>query len=255
MHLSKLQGKRSLGLSALLAQRNSDTRPVGSLLCPSDEASSESKFSHSDEQLYSVEQPYLTQVAAGGFEIPQESFNVPDVLLLSQIAQEKPLLPTAMKSSTGTANWSLHVGQCTGTANWKLSNLTTEVVQSQSYHEHAVALKCSTAANPQMSAPHADVNIFHQNSRDINASFIEKQKKIIVDLNAATSSIKLQLQCMQQERDDLVLENSALHAAIEEQRHEQQTQLLSFSLKLLQDEAEMRKSHDELHRMRSEITL
>jgi regulator of replication initiation timing len=106
-----------------------------------------------------------------------------------------------------------------------------------------------------MSAPHADVNIFHQNSRDINASFIEKQRKIIVDLNAATSSIKLQLQCMQQERDDLVLENSALHAAIEEQRHEQQTQLLSFSLKLLQDEAEMRKSHDELHRMRSEISL
>ena len=254
MHLSKLQGKRSLGLSALLAQRNSDTRPVGSLLCPSDEASSESKFSHSDEPIYSVEQPYLIEVAAGGFEMPQESSDVP-VLLLSQIAQEKPLLSTSIKSSTGIANWSLHVGQCTGTANWKLTNSTTEVVQSQSQHEHAVALKWSTAVNTQMSAPHADVNIFHQNSRDINASFIEKQRKIIVDLNAATSSIKLQLQCMQQERDDLVLENSALHAAIEEQRHEQQTQLLSFSLKLLQDEAEMRKSHDELHRMRSEISL
>jgi hypothetical protein len=251
MHLSKLQGKRSLGLSALLAQRNSDTRPAGSFQGTSDEANVESKFLLGEEQRDSIDRPH-PHVTSSSFELHQQSFNAPAVPL-SQTVQEK-LQSSPVQASTGIASWQLCGGPSTGTATWTPGTMM-EVVQFQSEHEHTQGVKSSTFINGRVLLSKADVNIFHQNSRDISASFIEKQRRMIVDLNEATSSIKLQLQCMQQERDEVFLENSALQATIEEQKHEQQTQLLSFSLKLLQDEAEMRKYHDEIHGMRSEITM
>jgi hypothetical protein len=257
MHLSKLQGKRSLGLSALLAQRNTDSRPAGSLPCQIDEPSFESKFLRDEEQRNSVDQPY-SQVIIGSFEMPEQLFTL-SAMLPPQTDQEEildePLISSQMESSTGIAKWRLPGDPSTGTAMWALVN-TKEVVRSQCQQEqHVHGLNTNSFINDQIFASKDDVNIFHQNSREINASFIEKQRRIIVDLNEATSSFKLQLQFMQQERDDVVFENSALHAVIEEQKHEQQTQLLSFSLKLLQDEAELRKYHHEIHGLTSEISM
>jgi hypothetical protein len=243
MQLSKLQGKRSLGLSALLAQRNSDTRPVGLLQSTGDDPNSDSKLSHSDDQNHSAEQ-MSAPGAVSEFDVHQELF-------MLQLAEEQPISEFALASSTGIANWKLRCDQSSGVAAWT-SNESVIV----SRVECGSGFKSNDAENGQiLTSSLGDVNIFHQNSRDINSIFVEKQKQIIVLLNAATASLKLQLQSMQQERDDCVLEVSTLNVAIEEQKHEQQTQLLSFSLKLLQDESEMRKYQDKIHGMRAEINL
>jgi hypothetical protein len=254
MHLSKLQGKRSLGLSALLAQRNSETKPVGLLQSPGDEPSSDSKFSHFDGLRYATEQAFAPP-AADGLEMHQEFLTLPDVSIL-QMPETRPLSQSAVASSTGIANWKLHACQISGIAAWKACDDLLDFAPSHSRQERVSEVSTGSANKVQiLSTLHTDVNIFQQNSRDISSIFDEKQKKIIVDLNAATASLKLQLQSMQQERDDVVLEVSMLSATIEEQKHEQQTQLLSFSLKLLQDEAEMRKHKDEILEMREQIDL
>jgi hypothetical protein len=257
MHLSKLQGKRSLGLSALLAQRQSDAKPVGRPQSPGDESSSESKFPVSDDQSFPVEQT-LAPVAPCGLDllVPcQEAFSLSIASILD--TNEVQSLPdNAMSSSTGVANWQLYGDQSSGTATWQLDDLLVVppvIAESRSQHQQAFGAQFN-AISPLLTSQ-AEVNIFYQNSRDISTIFVEKQKKIIVDLNGATASLKLQLQVMQQERDDAVLEASTLHAIIEEHKHEQQTQLLSFSLKILQDEAEMRKLNDKIHAMSSESEL
>lgn len=253
MHLSKLQGKRSLGLSALLAQRNVEIRPVGVLHSPGDELSSDSKFSHSEDQKFSSEQTSAT-VAAVAFEMNQEFFNLQGNNMM-KTAGEQPLLQSELSPSTGSAKWLLNCGQSSGVATWNMNDLMAVALPS-CRQEHAAEAMYNSLENGQIFAlSQADVNIFHQNSRDINSIFIEKQKRMIVDLNTATASLKLQLLNMQQERDDFVLEVSTLNVALEEQKHEQQTQLLSFSLKLLQDEAEMRKYQDAVHEMRGEMDL
>jgi hypothetical protein len=251
MHLSKLQGKRSLGLSALLAQRNLETRPNGPLQSSSDESFSDSKFLHSDDHRYPVEPP----VAVIEFESHQQFFNSP-VISISQAAEKQPIIATEIGYSTGTANWPVLDSQISGgTATWNMSELGSfpEVDHSRSHFECGYMLNSNAAENGQHSTSQAEINIFHQNSRDINAIFVDKQRKIIFELSTATASLKLQLQSMQQERDDFVLEVSTLNAAIEAQRHEQQTQLLSFSLKQLQDQAALRNLQDEIDATKGEI--
>lgn len=253
MQLSKLQGKRSLGLSALLAQRNLETKPNGPLQSSGDESFPDSKFLHSDDHRYPVEPTVLVPVIE--FESHQQFCNL-SAISMSPTAENQPNIATAVGYSMGTANWPILDSQNSGgTATWNLSGLGSmaEVQQSHSQFECSHMLNTDAAENGQHSTSQAEVNIFHQNSRDISAIFVDKQRKIIFELNTATASLKLQLQSMQQERDDFVLEVSTLNAAIEAQRHEQQTQLLSFSLKQLQDQATLRKLQDEIHATRGEI--
>ena len=254
MHLSKLQGKRSLGLSALLAQRQSDAKPIGPPQSPGDEPSSESKFHVSDDP--SFPDQTFAPMAQRGLLTYQEEASSLTAASISETAEVQILPDYDVSTSAGVANWPLYGDQCAGTATWQLGDSLVEsqvIVQPQSQNQQAS--EAQTISISPLLTSQADVNIFYQNSRDISAIFVEKQKKMIVDLNAAAASLKLQLQFMQQERDDAVLEVSTLHVTIEEQKHEQQTQLLSFSLKMLQDEAEMRKLNDKIHAMSGETNM